>query len=121
MSVNRCCQVSFFGREQREQFAEGTNCIFSIAYISMCIQTIHSILTEHKSLCSHKGRRPLEANHWDNTQVLQLQPAKSGTQIEQCLLIAANGLHSYGCQKKQHTLSAGRSQGPAMKTLSPVH
>lgn len=123
MSTNRCSQVSFslfFAREQRQQFHKGSNCIFSIAYITRCIQTIHAqFLTEHKSLCSHNGQRPLEPKHWDNTQVLLLQPAQPHTQTEQCLPIAANALHSYSRQK-QKPYQQVKPLRPTMKTLSPL-
>lgn len=124
MSTSRCSQVFFlfFAREQRQWFDKRSNCIFSIACIA--IQTIHvQFLTEHKSLCSHNGQRGLwRQSTGGNTQVMLLQPAQSLTQAEQCLLIAANALHSYGWQKNNIPYQQVKplTAQPTMKTLSPL-
>lgn len=114
MSTSRCSQVLlfFFAREQK-QWLTRSQTAFSALHISPLKPYMCSSL-QSRYLCVHimDRERPLEAKHRDNTQVVLLQPAQLLSQTDQCLLMAANALHSFDWQKnppKKHTLSAGQA------------
>lgn len=99
---------SFFAGKLWRWFDKGSNCIFSIAHITTCIQTMHAqFLTEQKSLFAHNA----EAFRGTNAQVLLLQPAQQLTHTHNNVYWwqPAPFIPTDDKNKKQQTLSAGQA------------